>query len=501
MKLLNLVPVLLVLVISVTAVMATHVPQVSLQPNEWASNTVSDVSLKVANSVGDDIVVVELSVPESDSAPLYAITEISTPAGWTYDTRVRVGQSAPYKVTWSTTGEGIKADDSLDFGLTVQSPKDAGEYVWSWITTDAKGDSQTGTVKTKIGQAPVASLKITAPTSVKAGNSFKITVTAYDSSNKVKTDYDGSVSFVTTDPLAILPSEYKFVASDNGNKEFTVKMKTEGVQTISVSDVDNKISAISNSIDVGAGSLVSLAIMASNQQVNAGDVVVLNAIGSDVYGNKVDVTSNTAWNIDNEAGGSWVGNSYKTEVMGLWTVTGSYGSLTNGITLSVGGEAIPPTQEIPEEEIPEEQVPGTQMAELAITGEDSIIIPAGSNDTTVLTVSNEGNVDLTGVKLGIEGIPSDWVLIFPTSSDISVDSSKDYLVIIYVPANETSDREITFTASSNQGATAEMNETLRLSAPPTGLLEMIPTNVLQLGVVIIAVAAVIIIGWELWFKK
>jgi len=28
-----------------------------------------------------------------------------------------------------------------------------------------------------------------------------------------------------------------------------------------------------------------------------------------------------------------------------------------------------------------------------------------------------------------------------------------------------------------------------------------PKDVLQLGVVIIAVAAVVIIGWELWFKK
>ena len=97
MKLLNFVPVL-VLLITATAVMATHVPQATIQPNQWSVNTVSDVTLNVENSVGDSIVMVELSVPEKDQVPLYTIKEISTPAGWTYDTTVRYGQSLPYKV-------------------------------------------------------------------------------------------------------------------------------------------------------------------------------------------------------------------------------------------------------------------------------------------------------------------------------------------------------------------------------------------------------------------
>jgi len=39
-----------------------------------------------------------------------------------------------------------------------------------------------------------------------------------------------------------------------------------------------------------------------------------------------------------------------------------------------------------------------------------------------------------------------------------------------------------------------------ISGAPTGSFAL-PNNVLQLGVVIIAVAAIVIIGWELWFKK
>jgi uncharacterized membrane protein len=119
----------------------------------------------------------------------------------------------------------------------------------------------------------------------------------------------------------------------------------------------------------------------------------------------------------------------------------------------------------------------------------------------ILTVNNDGDTKLTGVELGVAGVPEDWVLIFPLSSDIEAGDSKDYLIIVYVPENETETQTMAFTATSNEGSTAEKEVTLTLGLPPTGLLEAIPKNILQLGVVIIAVAAVVIIGWELWFKK
>jgi hypothetical protein len=501
MKLVNFVPVL-VLLIAATAVMAAHVPQASIQPSEWPVNAVKDVTLNIVNSAGSNIVMVELSVPERDQNPLYTMQEISTPAGWTYQTTVRIGQSQPYKVTWYTNGAGIAADESLNFGLKVLSTKDVGEYVWTWTTTDNQGGAQTGVLKTRTTMAPVSSLRITAPSKVKAGNSFSVSVTAYDSTNKIKTDYTGTVRLESSDSLAIMPSQYTFSASDRGQKSFTVKLKTAGNQAVSVMDAMNGVSAASN-IEVEAGQAVSLQISTSNVNVNAGQTVVFSSTAEDLYGNRFTVTNKTLWDIDNEAGGNWIGNTYGAGNTGLWTVTGRYGSLLDGVTLSVGGATIPQVpEEVPpaEEEVPEE-VPETQMAEMTLTGESSVVIPAGANDTMVLSVNNDGNVDLTGVKLSFSGIPSDWVMTFPLSSDISAGSSKDYLVIIYVPENETGSKQVTFMSSSNQGATAEKNVTLSLEAGPTGLAGAIPRNVLQIGVVIIAVAAVIIIGYELWFKK
>lgn len=505
MKLMKFVPVFLVLVFSVTAVMATHTPNVYLQPSEMTAGTVNDVSLNVMNSVGDSIVMVELSVPERDMVPLYVIKEIVTPEGWTFKTTARVGQT-PYKVTWYTNGDGIKADNSLAFGLKVQTPNEKAEHVWQWTTTDNKGSSQKGVLKSTTGTAPVSYLKVSAPTTAKAGSPIKVTVTAYDSSDRVKSDYTGTISLMSSDSQAVMPEKYTFVASDNGHKTFTVKLKTAGKQTVSVSD--GKTTS-SKSIEVSAGSFEVLEISSSDLSINVGDTIVLNAMASDVYSNKVDVTAKTIWDIDNEAKGSWIGNTYKAGKVGVWTITGTYMTLANGVKLVVGGEAeqveVPveiPIEEgvAPEEEAPEE-VTETQTAELTIVGDASIAIPPGSNDTMVLTVSNEGNVGLTGVELSFEGVPSDWLLTFPLSSDIDAGESKDYLVIIYVPENETGTKEITFAANSKEGATAEKMVSLTLGTAPTGLFEAIPKNILQLGVVIIAVAAVIIIGWELWFKK
>ena len=120
-----------------------------------------------------------------------------------------------------------------------------------------------------------------------------------------------------------------------------------GMQTISVNDVANKISAVSSPIQVGAGTLVSLAVVADDLDVNVGETVVFNAIGSDLYGNKVDVTSKAIWDIDNEAKGSWSKNVYRAGAAGLWTVTARYITLLGSVSLNVGGEAV--TVEVPVE--------------------------------------------------------------------------------------------------------------------------------------------------------
>jgi len=482
---------ILVFFLTMTLVKATHTSEISIKPSDWSASTDADVSLTLNNKDGNNIVKLELSIPETgDQKPVYLIKEISWPAGWTYEPRARIGQY-PYKITWSTTGAGIEKGKSLSFGFTAQSPSATGNYSWSWATTDSKNGTYTGTLTTSVVLAPISYFTIEGePNSTKAGESFKITIKVYDKSDKIKTDYTGTVKFTSTDYKAILPSDYTFKTADKGLKEFSVMYKTVGNQTFTISDGTAKVSKTSKTTSVNVGDAISITISPDNANASVGNKVEFKTKAKDKFGNKIDVTEKTVWSIDAEAGGNWSKNVYTSEKKGVWTVTGTYKNLIDGVTLSVG--VAPPVTPVQ---------PVTPLAPLVIIGEDTVAIVPGANDTLTLSVSNMGESDLTDVSLSTEGIPSDWILIYPPSSDIPSETAKDFIVLIAVPQNETGAKTITFKATSQEEATASKDVTLNIGIAPTGVFIALSKNLLQLGVVIIAVVAVVIIAWELWFRK
>jgi hypothetical protein len=58
-----------------------------------------------------------------------------------------------------------------------------------------------------------------------------------DAYGNLATGYTGTVHFQSTDGRAILPSNYTFVAGDNGVHSFQVTLRTKGKQTITVADI------------------------------------------------------------------------------------------------------------------------------------------------------------------------------------------------------------------------------------------------------------------------
>lgn len=77
---------------------------------------------------------------------------------------------------------------------------------------------------------------VSAPTSVTAGDSLLVTVTARGPDGAVLTDYEGTVHFASTDTQADLPADYQFTPADNGSKTFTVTLKTAGDRSITLTD-------------------------------------------------------------------------------------------------------------------------------------------------------------------------------------------------------------------------------------------------------------------------
>ena len=83
---------------------------------------------------------------------------------------------------------------------------------------------------------------ITSPSTVTAGKTLTVTVTAQDAYRNKVTNYSGTVHFTSSDLQAGLPANYTFVpGTDNGVHTFTagVTLKTAGIQTVTVSDTSN----------------------------------------------------------------------------------------------------------------------------------------------------------------------------------------------------------------------------------------------------------------------
>ncbi len=73
---------------------------------------------------------------------------------------------------------------------------------------------------------------LTAPAATVAGEPFTITLTALDPYGNVDTNFQGTVSFASSDPQALLPPDYTFTAADNGTHSFSVTLYTAGAQMI-----------------------------------------------------------------------------------------------------------------------------------------------------------------------------------------------------------------------------------------------------------------------------
>jgi hypothetical protein len=512
MKLTTILPLaILALVITATMARAEHTPQVLLNPSEWTAQTDKDVSLSVKNVNGDSIVKVELTVPETaDQKPIYKILEIGNPAGWTYSTRTRQGSDQPYKIIWTTSGSGLKLNDVLDFGFTAESPA-SGEYQWSWTTTDSNGVTFPGSSTTRVSMAPLSYFRIDGvPSKLVAGNSYRLTVRIYGSDDSLKTDYAGTVSFTASDAKALLPKAYTFTASDRGVKDFTVTYKTAGSQTLTLTDWSSKITQKSAVTTVEAATPTSITVTPENAQAAPKGSVVFKTSAKDRFDNVMDVTSETKWSIDKEAGGIWSANTYTADAEGMWTVVGTYSSLADGTTLKVASGAVTtPTPEVPqvvpEENETEEETPvitptPTTIAEMNIESKDSLAVAAGSNETFIVTVNNVGKQNLTDVTLSTVNVPAEWVTVYPAKVEISAGASKDFLVVLSVPENTTVSESMDVVVNSNEGVKATKTIGLSSTEAPTGLMG-ISKNLLNLGIVIVAVAALVLIAWELWFRK
>jgi hypothetical protein len=230
---------------------------------------------------------------------------------------------------------------------------DAGRHTFSatWKTAGPQSLTVTDTVNTEftntqsitVAPGAAASFVVTGFPATTAGVAQNFTVTVKDVFGNVATNYTGTVTFSSSDPLAALPSNYTFTAADAGVHTFTATLKKAGTQSITVTDTQaSLVTGTETGIAVSAATVTHFLIVApatvtqgvgfsfTVEAVDAFGNVVPSYRGS-VHLSSTDATGGTQnFTFGNNDNGVHV-FSYTFNALGLQTITVT--DTTNGTIL------------------------------------------------------------------------------------------------------------------------------------------------------------------------
>ncbi len=216
-----------------------------------------------------------------------------TPEAFTvtaYDANGRV--AAGYGGTVSFASDDGQAGLPAAYTFTAA---DAGRHTFSATpgtvgrhtisVTDAADPGLQGTGRPiQVTPGPLAALYIAAPLAAIWGVPFEVRVTATDANGNTVPTYGGTVSFSSTDPLAILPADYTFTAHDRGTHVFTVTYNSQVYPTLTASDGTFSASADTTMTGPAARFRIDAVGLVIAGQPLAITVQALDALGNTVSG-------------------------------------------------------------------------------------------------------------------------------------------------------------------------------------------------------------------------
>ena len=252
--------------------------------NAGLSGTESNI--KVVAAAAQSLAV--SGMPSPDTAGVGHILTITAHDGFGnvatgYTGTIGLSTSDP-QATWPTT-----------YTFTTANAGVLNVFVWlktagvQWIkATDATNSSLTATESNiTVQPGAAASLQLTGfPSTVTAGMSSSFTLTAIDAYGNLASGYRGTINFTSTDPNALLPAAYTFIAADAGTHTFSATLTTAGTRNLKATDsVNAGLSGTESNIKVVAAAAQSLAVSGMPSPDTAGIAHAFTITAHDVFGN------------------------------------------------------------------------------------------------------------------------------------------------------------------------------------------------------------------------
>src|SRR5205807_2051365 len=124
------------------------------------------------------------------------------------------------------------------------------------------------------------------PASATAAAAVSFSVTALDPYGNIATSYTGTLHDTSTDTQAVLPADYSFTASDQGQHTFSATLKTAASQSITLTDNANgSLTITSPAISVAPGSVNLFHLQGVPASTPAGTAQSFTVTAFDAYGN------------------------------------------------------------------------------------------------------------------------------------------------------------------------------------------------------------------------
>ncbi len=257
--------------------------------------------------------------------PGYATMVIISPEE---DQTVEAGEDLHFSAHARDTHGNLITDDVTEF--TWQNAVDGlfnKETVGEYDVTATYDDKTSDITTVSVTSTDVTEFRVSV-SDVIAGQEPVIVISdAKDSyGNFLQGDYSGSIEITDTKNL-----NFTFVGGIYEYVWDTIDTSGEYMVNVTIQEIVQQ-----SSFKVNPGDVDYLEIAPHQSVIYAGYSQSYTAFGYDEYDNEIgEVTADTNWDIDLDAGGSWTDNVYNSENAGTWTVTGTYGGVTDEATLVV----------------------------------------------------------------------------------------------------------------------------------------------------------------------